>query len=285
MTKGLRERLTKDELRKLYLVEKRSLEDIARLYGASRVAVWKYCNSERLTRRTRSEARLEAQKRGKVPQNYFEINERFFSEWSPEMAYVFGLLMTDGCLSRPKNGSYRISLCLNDKDLLESVAKTMDSNHTIALSRHQKGLHLFIIGRQKIAQDLMRLGMKVRKSLDLEFPDMPRQYLSAFLRGVFDGDGCVYYRKGAAAALLNTNFVSGSKNFIYGIEKALRELGMPEKKIYEHRHDKATYYTLKYAHGDSISLFKILYGGLKNDLYLKRKYEKFKAVIDHGKPA
>ncbi|MFH0764063.1 MAG: LAGLIDADG family homing endonuclease [Candidatus Omnitrophota bacterium] len=260
MAKGLRLRLKEEELRRLYQIEKKSLEDIARLYGASRVAVWKYCGSLGLTRRSRSEARLEAQKRGKVPQNYYEINDNFFSKWSPDMAYIFGLLMADGCLSRVKNGSYRISLCLNDKDLLESVAKAMNSNHAIALSRHQKGLHLFIIGRQKISQDLMKLGMKVRKSLDLEFPNMPRQYLSAFIRGVFDGDGCVYYRKGATAVLLNTNFVSGSKNFIYGIEKALRELGMPKKKIYEHRHDNATYYTLKYAHSNSIILFA--YSGL-----------------------
>lgn len=108
MARDLRAQLKIKELYRLYLEEKRSLEDIARLYGVSRVAVWNYCRAAGLERRNRSEARLEAQKSQKVPQRYLHINENFFSSWSPEMAYVLGLLMTDGCLSRVKNGSYRV---------------------------------------------------------------------------------------------------------------------------------------------------------------------------------
>jgi len=100
MTRDLRSRLSKEDLHRMYLVEKKSLEDIARLYGVSRVAIWKYCESEQLARRSRSESRLEAQKNGKVPQGYFDINEDFFSKWSPEMAYVLGLIATDGCISK-----------------------------------------------------------------------------------------------------------------------------------------------------------------------------------------
>ena len=281
MAKDLRLRLNRGELRRFYLEERMSLEDIARLYGASRVAVWKYCKAERLTRRSKSEARLEAQKQGKLPQQYFRINENFFSKWSPKMAYILGLLMTDGCLSKAQKGSYVISLCLNDKELLEEVAKAMDSDHPITLSRHQNGLYIFKFGREKLIQDLMRLGMKLRKSLDLKFPNVPKEYLRDFIRSVFDGDGCVFYRQGAKARLLNTSFVGGSKNFIYGIGKALQELGMPEKRIYEHR-QKNTYYTLRYGHTDSIVLYKIMYDNFKKDLYLRRKYDKFRTVIDHA---
>ena len=135
MSKNLRSALKKQELRKLYLDEKRSLEDIARLYGVSRVAVWKYCKSEGLTRRSRSEARLEAQKRGKVPQAYYDVNEQFFSKWSPKMAYVLGLIATDGNVS--KTGV--VSLRINDKELLGKVRCAMDSTHPIKRSNWQKG--------------------------------------------------------------------------------------------------------------------------------------------------
>ena len=74
MARELRIKLKREELERLYLREKRSLEDIARLYGATRTAVWKYCKALGLARRNRSLARLEAQKRGKVPQRYFNIN-------------------------------------------------------------------------------------------------------------------------------------------------------------------------------------------------------------------
>src|SRR3989338_8582911 len=127
MDRDLRFRLKSDELNRLYLKEKRSLEDIARLYGVSRVAIWKYCKLAGLARRSRSEARLEAQKKGKVLQGYFDINERFFTKWSPEMAYVLGLIITDACIS--KTGT--VSLCINDRELLEKVKKVMGSTHKI----------------------------------------------------------------------------------------------------------------------------------------------------------
>jgi len=283
MARDLKLRLKKEELRRLYLEQKKSLEDIARIYGVSRVAVWKYCRNEGLTMRTRSEARLEAQKNGKVPQNYYYINDRFFNTWNNETAYILGLLITDGCLSRAKKGSYRISLCLNDKELLKKVADAMGSKHAITLSRHQEGLHVFIFGRRRLVEDLMILGMKPRKSLDIKFPDVPTQYLRDFIRGVFDGDGCVYYRTGSKTKLLNTSFVSASKNFIYGLESALHILGMAKRKIYEYQNKnmqtKNIYYTLRYCHKESLELFKIMYEGLKNNLYLERKYDKFKSVI------
>jgi len=282
MPKDLKKRLPGQELVRLYKTEGHSLGDIGKMYGVSRTAIMKYCNILGVARRTKGEARLLAQKRGKVGnQRYCTINEAFFGSWSPEMAYVLGLLITDGCLSRSKNGSYRISLCLNDRSLLEKVARAIGSNHTIANSKHQRGLHVFIFGRKKIAQDLMRLGMKPRKSLDIGFPDVPDGYLRDFIRGAFDGDGSVYYSK-AKKLKLTTSFTSGSRAFVYGLEKALQGLGMPQQKIYE-SHYKNTYYTIRYSHKNSIILFKILYGNMQNDLYLRRKYDKFKAVIDHEK--
>lgn len=280
MSKNLRNRLPKEELVRLYKVEGQSLGDIARLYGVSRVAIMKYCNILGVERRTKGEARLLAQKKGKLGgQCYHAINEAFFSSWSPEMAYVLGLLMTDGYLNKPKKNSYRIFLCLNDKELLEKVAKAMDSEHNIVSSKCQKGLYIYTFARERMARDLIRLGMKLNKSLNLKFPDVPKEYLRDFVRGVFDGDGCVYYHKESKNKRLNTSFASGSKDFIYGLEKALQSLGMPKKKIYE-QHYKNIYYSLTYAHKKSVSLFKIMYENLENDLYLKRKYDRFVAVIN-----
>lgn len=282
MGKNLRLKLKEEELRRLYIEEKRSLEDIARLYGVSRVAVWKYCRATQLTRRSKSEARLEAQKRTKVPQRYFHINEDFFSKWSPEMAYVLGLLMTDGCLSKEENGSYNIRLCLTDKELLDKVAKAMGSEHTIAESKSRKGLHMFIFGREKMAQDLIKLGMKPRKSLNLRFPGVPKEYLRGFIRGVFDGDGSVYFTPKSPGYPLISKFVSGSKAFIYELEARLRGLGMPKRTIYEQK-GKNISYMFKYSHRSSLRLFKVLYGGVQKGLYLDRKYSKFREGVSHGK--
>ncbi|MCQ9207407.1 MAG: hypothetical protein NG740_05990 [Omnitrophica bacterium] len=282
MARDLRARLNREELRRLYLDEKKSLEDIARMYGVSRVAVWKYCRAEQLTRRSRSEARLEAQRRSKVPQKYYHINENFFSQWSREMAYVLGLLMTDGCLNRPKNSSFRIRLCLNDRELLEKVANVIGSNHNITASRHQEGLYSLLFAREKLAQDLIKLGLKLRKSLDLEFPELPNEYLRDFIRGVFDGDGSVYFNKKSPNCPLVTKFVGGSRPFMYKLEQKLQGLGMPKRKIYEERRKNVSY-TIRYSHKNSLKLGGLMYSHIDSDLYLKRKYIKFKKGAGNGK--
>jgi hypothetical protein len=281
MARDLRSRLKKEDLRRLYLTEKRSLEDIARLYGASRVAVWKYCKSERITRRGRSDARLEAQKRGKVPQGYFDINENFFSSWSSEMAYVLGLIATDGCVS--KAGA--VSLCINDKDLLEKVKRAMGSEHKICSSKHQEGLYVFHFARPKLVNDLAGLGILPRKSLNIKFPVVPNAFLTDFIRGIFDGDGSVFFDKRSEDNPLRTKFISSSKEFIEKLELALRELGMPARRIYEQPTKNAISYMFRYSHKDSEGLFAIMYKDAKNDLFLERKYKKFITGLRRlGKP-
>ena len=278
MARDLRLRLKIEELSRLYLVEKKSLEDIARLYGSSRVAVWKYCKSEHITRRGRSDARLEAQKKGKVPQSYFDINENFFSSWSPEMAYVLGLIATDGCIS--KTGT--VSLCINDRGLLEKVKDAMGSAHTIKYYGHQEGLYSFNFSRQKLCADLNRLGIFPNKSLNIRFPDVPDAFLIDFIRGVFDGDGSVFFEKKSPRFPLRTSFVSGSKQFITALELKLRTLGMPQKNIWQHSTKNSFSFTLRYAHKDSTKLFKILYQNLpEKSMFLMRKYERFLQGIEH----
>ncbi len=272
MARGLRSRLQQEELRRLYLVEKKSLEDIARLYGVSRVAIWKYCEDERLTRRGRSEARLEAQKKGKVPQSFFDINDNFFSNWSPEMAYVLGLIATDGCISR----SGAVSLCINDKDLLETVKKAMGSEHDIKYYGRQEGLYSFNFSRQKLTADLNKLGIFSNKSLNIRFPDVPAGFLIDFIRGVFDGDGSVYFDIRSKNCPVRTNFVSGSKEFIEKLELALQGLGLPARTIYEQPTKNGISYMFRYGHKNSEKLFAVIYKDIRNGLFLARKYNKFR---------
>jgi len=268
--------LTKEGLIALYIDEKRSLEDIGKLYGVSRVAVYDKLKKFDIKRRSKSQARLEAQKQGKLPQQYFYINEDFFSKWSADMAYVLGLFVTDGCISKVENNSYRISLCLNDRELLGEVAKAMGSEHTIATSKYQKGLNIFIFGREKIAQDLIGLGMKPRKSYDLNFPDVPKEYLRGFIRGVFDGDGSVFFDVHSKNCPVRTKFVSSSKDFIKRLEESLQGMGLPQRVIYEQKTKNGISYMFRYGHNDSRRLFEVLYKGVPvGSLFLERKYSKF----------
>lgn len=259
----------------LYLKEKKSLGDIAKLYSVSRTAIYKKLNVYGLRQRSKSEARLEAQKQGKLPQQFFDINEGFFAKWSPEMAYVLGLIVTDGCISEAGT----VSLSMNDLELLKKVKEVIRSEHNITPSKHQSGLYCFSFTREKLARDLNKLGVVPRKSLIVEFPDVPREHLPDFIRGVFDGDGSVYFEprspKYPVRSKLRSKFVSSSKQFIEGLHMALESLGMPKRKIYQQKTKNAWSYSFVFCHKDNMRLFEILYKNVENGLFLGRKYKRF----------
>lgn len=54
--------LIKDTLENLYINDKKSLGDIAALYGVSRTAIYKKLKEFGIKQRSKSEARIEAQK-------------------------------------------------------------------------------------------------------------------------------------------------------------------------------------------------------------------------------
>jgi len=76
--------------------------------------------------------------------------------------------------------------------------------------------------------DLINLGLHPRKSLTINLPDVPKRYMSHFIRGYFDGDGCInlYRNKNRKGTRLTTIFVSGSKNFLISLNNFLKENGI-----------------------------------------------------------
>lgn len=268
--------LTKDTLKNLYINDKKSLGDIAALYGVSRTAIYKKLKACGIKQRSKSEARIEAQKQAKLPQQFYDINENFFRHWSPDMAYVLGLLITDGCVS--KAGA--VSLCINDRELLEKVKKTMRSEHSITASKHQDGLHCFHFAREKLTKDLERLGVVPNKSLIVRFPKVPYEYLPDFIRGVFDGDGSVFFDKRRPNFPLRSKLVSSSIDFIDGLHSSLIFLGMPSRTIYKQKTKNGWNYSIIFDHKNSVRFADILYKNTQNRLYLERKHKRFLEGIE-----
>jgi hypothetical protein len=265
-------KLTEENLVRLYVEGKGSLEDIAKLYGVSRVAIFKKFKKFHIKPRSKSLARLEAQKQGKVPQQFFAINEKFFSRWSREMAYILGLIITDGCIS--KEG--RISLSMNDREILEKVKIAMESGHPIVPSKHQEGLYHFNFARARLVKDLGIFGIGPKKSLVVKFPQIPDAFMSDFIRGIFDGDGSVFFLKDNNTRYpLRTKFGSGSKDFIIKLEINLQKLGLPKRNIYEQKTKNGIYYMFTYGHKDSQKVFNVLYKNHPNIPFLERKYNRF----------
>lgn len=120
-----------------------------------------------------------------------KVNEDIFKTWSNDMAWVLGLFITDGHVNKKVHSVY---LAQKDEDLLRKVAKLRDANPTIAQGTGTRTTPMLIINSKIIKQDLERLGVKPNKSYSVAFPNVPEEFLPAFVRGVIDGDGWVQNR-------------------------------------------------------------------------------------------
>lgn len=151
----------------------------------------------------------------------------------------------------------------------------MGSAHNITPSKYQDGLHHFHFARKKLVEDLRKFGILPRKSLAVKFPGVPQNFITDFIRGVFDGDGSVFFDKRRPRFPLRAQFVSGSKDFISGLQRSLESLGMPKRTIYKQKTKNGWSYMFIFDHKDSVRLFNILYKNVQNGLFLDRKYKRF----------
>ena len=196
------------------------------------------------------------------------------------MAYVLCLIITDGCIT----DTGKISLDMNEKGLLGKVRQVMGSQHKITLSKHQEGLYCFHFARAQLVKDLGKLGVLPRKSLNVKFPAVPDASMKDFIRGIFDGDGSVYFEKRSKNYPVRAVFVSSSREFIEKLEVTLQRLGLPKRAIHEQKTKNGIHYKIRYSHENSKKLFEIIYYNIQNGgLFMERKYKKFLDGFQQGR--
>jgi len=257
--------LSKEKLYELYYEQKLSLQKIGELYGKPREYIYRWMRKYGFKTRTRPEA---WKHRG--TDDVYEINEKFFDNWSDRMAYVLGLILTDGNIGTDDN---RISITMKDAEHLEKVKKKLKSNHPIKYRKFH-GIYQFGFAREKMSDRLNELGIIKNKSLIVGFPKVPDKFLSHFIRGVFDGDGTVFFERSRKSPL-RVSFTSGSKKFITALEDILHtQAGVSKRTIYK-LHRKNTSYYIRYCHKDSLKFFDYIYAGADESMLLERKHQKF----------
>ena len=249
------------------------MHKIGELCGVERFHVFRLMRIYGFKSRTRSEA---WKHRG--TEDVYKINENFFHHWSKEMAYVLGLILTDGNIGTDDN---RISITMKEGYLLENIKKILKSEHPVKYDKVKNLCH-YGFCRKKMSDRLFELGITRNKSLNAKFPDVPDQFLSHFIRGVFDGDGSVFYEPRSKTYPLRVNFISGSKAFMTALESKLHyHAGLSKRTIYERLQKRMSYY-IRYSHKDSLKFFGYIYEGAEESMRLERKYQKFLEGMHSG---
>lgn len=230
---------------------------------------------------------LQAHKKVKIKREFpWTFDRNFFMTWSREMAYVLGFLFADGYVFKNPRGSCFTCFCSTDKEIIENIRNALHSNHKIGIRVRDsrfltKPLYVLQIGSKDLFAHLRTFGIVQNKSLTIKFPrHVPKEFLGDFIRGYFDGDGNVYFKKLWVNArkkmrwIFSTRFTSGSRPFLAGLHHALKGR-MHGGAI----HAKTRGHELVFSHRDSIALYNLMYHDNPCQLFLKRKYDIFQQAI------
>ncbi|MEH7482381.1 LAGLIDADG family homing endonuclease, partial [Neobacillus drentensis] len=234
--------VTKEVLEFLYVNLEWSIQMIANIFKISYITVNKYLKEFEIPIRDISAA-------NKVRYKYdCNVNIDFFKTLTPDLAYILGLIATDGSVG--DNGE--IALGLIDEDVINWVAKKI--GYTRKIHRFHDGnknhntRYMIHFTNQDVADALRKYEIVPRKTNIIKFPSLPDNVIRDYIRGVFDGDGtinpCVKLRKKKEGVTCNpeVNIVSASLHFIEGIKKVIDSALDIDYKITLNRRDNLYYY-------------------------------------------
>jgi hypothetical protein len=203
------------------------------------------------------------------------------------MAYILGFFAADGSMIRTKRGGHYVEFHSTDVGLLRLIRAALSSDHKISrrvrrstLHKHQYRLQ---IGSMRMFTDLSALGMTPHKSKILVFPEVPESLHAHFVRGYFDGDGCIYFRRLQFAdrkrprSVMLSLFTSGSRSFLVALHMVLASHGVRGGVVKR----KKRGFELVLSHRDSVALYRFLYNNLADSvIFLPRKYKLFTRAVE-----
>lgn len=150
-----------------------------------------------------------------------KIDETIIDENSPLLWYLLGIIASDGHNDRGN------SICIFQKDgtYLNSLKTILGHNGT--LYKNGDG-YVLKVNSPKLNNILNRYNIQSDKRYSVPYIKAPtRELESCFIRGLFDGDGCIYYNYVSGSFKnIRMEITTGSKDMVQGIENLYNELGL-----------------------------------------------------------
>ena len=216
----------------------------------------------------------------------YYLDEDFFSEINTDSkAYWLGFLFADGYISKQydKSGKEKggnIELCLQAQDkyhianFLHDIKSTAPiTDKIVKLNGNEYKACRTKVSSIKMVNDLVSHGCIPKKSLILTEPiDIPDELVQHFIRGYFDGDGCVAFypeQYGYTYSILGTVDIL---NYIVSKSE------VQSYQIISFKHKKC--YELRIYGKKNIKIFhNYIYAD--KAVYLERKYQKSLSMLKY----
>ncbi|MET3505599.1 hypothetical protein [Halalkalibacter oceani] len=221
----------------------------------------------------------------------YTYNKNFFEKIDCEKkAYWLGFLYADGCINRYYRNeklnamSLEIGLSDKDRDHLQKFLSDIESNvpiksKVVKLNGEKYNSSKVVVCNTKMCRDLIKLGCTPQKSLTLTFPNeniLPKQYIRDFIRGYFDGDGCIFFGEYDSLKSLKIIIV-GTFNMVKAIEYHFKENQININPMIK---QKGKAYQMVISGFDNINEIHT-YFYENSTVYLNRKHEKFTESLNY----
>jgi hypothetical protein len=201
---------------------------------------------------------------------------------SEEKAYWLGFLCADGCVLKNEK---QVTFNLSEKDgnHLQKLADIFERNtvqYFVDDKRTEKRYYHRRLALNSIhmVKDLLSKGIYPKKSLvltDEVFNHIPQEYLKDFIRGYFDGDGCISFVPKSYETRIS---ICGTDSFLRRMNSILEtECGIRISRIIQQ--DKI--HKLEFGNIPNVIKFREwMYTNAT--VFLERKREKFDSVKQRG---
>lgn len=256
---------------------------ISNIINCKSTKISEFINTQGLHKRKRNEIRNS--KNLKTMQKYV-CDIGFFKTIDNDIkAYWLGFLFADGSINirhdkngNQKGGNVELGLKSEDEYHIASFIYDLKSNNKISKRIAQVNGNTYnssrvVINSIDMVNDLIKLKCTPNKSLTLESPNIKDNLISHFIRGYFDGDGCVGFYpilKSYVYEILGTysilSYIKTNANIANNIRK------LPNKNVYSLRIS-------------SIEAIEKFHNYIYQDktVFLQRKYEKSLEMLKYLK--
>ena len=208
----------------------------------------------------------------------FELDEHILDIIdTEEKAYFLGFMYSDGYVS-PK-GYIRIVIHKKDIDIIKKFVKMFYGNEEADIGsnfqEYDNKYIRFTITSSYLTKKIIEHGCFESKTFKLSLPNLPEHLMNHFLRGLYDGDGCISIDNVETRSRV---ILTGFKDFIEQIKLYL-ETGLEiSPTIYILKKNNKVADLVVGCQKDIVIFLDWLYKGAT--IYLNRKYKKQKDVID-----
>lgn len=212
--------------------------------------------------------------------HYF--NENIFKEINEDVSWFLGWMWSDGNVMT-RGTQISVTVHRNDSKVFQFFGKVLEAE-SYAHDMAKTNCDIFKLNSPVARQDLIKIGCVPCKSLIINWPkiNFSKECLSAFLRGLYEGDGSFSTQTKICTSL---SLASGSKVFLKQVSEVLQKnYGVSSGNIFHSqkggyiKKDGTVAGSFKLQHGKLHETYKLLcymYNNGNCEYYLDRKYQEF----------